>query len=124
MRMSPPLVSDQAVKYILTRKMEDLGNLTEASIAKAIGVNTSYLLQRFEKDQKITLKDFIVREKIHTAIFILEEHKEESIDELAVKLGFLKKTLFIDAFTNYIGIDPLNYKKLKHNQDSFLDSDW
>lgn len=122
MKKSSPCASHRAVEFILSRKLEDLGSLTEASIAQCIGVSISYLLRKFKEEHKITLCGFITREKIHTAISILEKHQEVSVDELAVKLGFLKVSRFIRAFRNYVGVDPLTYRKLKHNRNSFLNT--
>lgn len=109
-------VPDQAVEFILMRKLEELGRLTENNIAQAIGVNISYLLRKFERKHRIALNDFIIREKIHTALFILEKHQEVSLVELAQKLGFLRMNQFIEAFKNYIGIEPTHYRELKDNR--------
>ena len=118
MKKRKPSVSDRAVEFILTRKLEELGSLTETSIAQAIGVNISYLSRKFEGKHKVTLNDFIVREKIHTAIFILEKHQEVCLGELSVKLGFVGINRFIEAFKNYVGVEPLTYRQLKHKPGS------
>jgi AraC-like DNA-binding protein len=61
------------------------------------------------------LNDFIIREKIHTALFMLEKNQGLTVDELAAKLGFLRMNQFIEAFKNYIGIEPTAYQELKQN---------
>ena len=112
-RKSP--VSDRAVEFILTRKLPQLGQLTEVSLADALGVSLPYLLRKFKKAQKIDLKEFITREKVHTAMFLLEQHHDISIEEVAEKLGFSRINQFIDAFKNYIAADPVTYHSLKSN---------
>ena len=120
MRKKRPSVCDQAVKFVLTRNPEDLGSLTGADIAREIGVNPIYLLRKFKGVQKIALKDFIVRQKIHTAVFILEKHQEPSVEELAKKLGFLNLNQFNEAFRNYIGVEPRTYQNLiEHRNPKF-----
>jgi AraC-like DNA-binding protein len=122
MKKSSPCPSLRAVEFILSRELENLGSLTEATIAQSIGVIISYLMRKFKEEHKITLYGFITREKIHTAISILEKHQEVPVDELAEKLGFLKVNRFIREFRDYVGVDPLTYRKLKHNRDSFLNN--
>ena len=111
--MKKKKVSDRAVEYILTRKLEDLGALTGLKIAVAVGVKLSYLSRKFKTDQQIALEDFITREKIHTAIYMLEENREMSIEELAGKLGYMEPGSFIEVFKNYIAVEPERYKELR-----------
>jgi AraC-like DNA-binding protein len=109
-------VSDRAVEFILTRKLDQLGALTEISLAHALGVSLSYLSREFKEDQKIDLGEFIVREKIHTAMSLMAKHQDIAIEELAGKLGFPKINQFVDAFKNYIATDPVTYQNLKSNR--------
>jgi AraC-like DNA-binding protein len=113
-------VSDRVVEFILTRKLNELGQLTETTLADAMGVSLPYLVRKFKKAQKIDLNDFIIREKIHTAMFLLETQQGFSVEELAEKLGFSKLHQFVDAFKNYIAADPLTYQDLKSNPSSSL----
>ncbi len=113
--MKKKKVSDRAVEYILTRKIEDLGGLTGVEIAAAVGVKPSYLSRKFKSDQKIALDDFITREKIHTALYMLEENREMSIEELAGKLGYMELDSFITVFKNYIAVEPERYKELRYS---------
>jgi AraC-like DNA-binding protein len=106
-------VSDKAVDYILSRNLEKLRYLRAGNIAERIGVNRSYLSRRFKIEQNISLKDFIIREKIHRAIFILEINPGKSIPELSTELGFLKVENFTQEFRNYMAIDPERYRYLK-----------
>jgi len=108
-------VSDRAVEYILTRRVEDLGRLTGMKIATAVGVSQPYLSRKFKNDHKITLDEFITREKIHTAIFMLEKNREKPIEELATQLGFMKTDQFVNAFKSYVAIEPQKYRQLRNS---------
>jgi AraC-like DNA-binding protein len=103
-------LSDKAVEYVLTRKLNELKRLTADSIASAVQVNLSFLLREFEQDQDISLDDFLVREKIHTAIFLIEKDREITDDQLASRLGFTSVNQFIDAFESYIFVTPDKYR--------------
>ncbi|MCI0470719.1 MAG: helix-turn-helix domain-containing protein [Candidatus Aminicenantes bacterium] len=108
-------VSDKAVDYILSRNLERLRYLKASNIAEYIGANRSYLSRRFKMEQNISLKDFILREKIHRAIFILEMNPGKSIQELSTELGFLKVEDFDEEFRNYMTVEPERYRYLKKN---------
>lgn len=106
-------ISDRAVEYILTRKIDELRSLNAGKVAKSIGANSSYLSRCFETDQKISLGDFILREKIYRAIFILEKDFEISIAELSRELGFTQLDDFVREFRVIIAIDPEKYRDLR-----------
>ena len=108
-------ISDKAVEYILTLKLEQLRDLKVGKIAEDIDTNRSYLSRRFKIDQKISLSDFILREKIHRAIFILEKNQKKSIPELSMELGFLKVEDFAVEFERCMAIKPERYKYIKKN---------
>ena len=118
MRRKKNPVSDRAVEFILTQKLNQLGQLTEASLADALGVSLPYLLRKFKVAQKIGLREFLIREKVHTAMFLLEKHQDIPIEDLAGKLGFSEINQFIDAFKSYIAADPVTYQSLKFNPSS------
>lgn len=105
--------SERVVEFILTRKIEDLKDLTVGKVAKSIGVNRFYLSLKFIIDQKITLPKFILREKMHEAYFILEENKKRSVDELSEELGFSKVEDFNIEFEKYFAIAPKKYRDLR-----------
>ena len=106
-------ISSQAVDYILTRKNEELRNLDAENVAKGIGSNRSYLTQNFNVDQKISLTDFILREKIYRAVFILEKNHNISIKELSNNLGFREVKDFVREFRSIIAIEPDKYRNLR-----------
>jgi AraC-like DNA-binding protein len=106
-------IAQQAVDFILTRKLEELADLTGAKIAGALGVKTDYLTQKFKDRQHITLHGFILREKLHRAAFVLGKKQDLTIVDLASKLGFSKPGHFDMAFNRYFAIEPDQYRNLK-----------
>ena len=107
------LLSDRAVEYILTRDLEDLGHLDEEQIAQRLRVDLPSLLNTFESHQKITLRRFIIREKIHRALFILDKTPVVSIENLSRQLGFPQTRDFISEFTGYFHVAPDRYRELR-----------
>jgi AraC-like DNA-binding protein len=109
--------SDLAAEFILTCKTEKLASLTGQEIAETLGLDLSYLLETFEAKQCIELDQFINREKVHRSIFILDEDREISIDDLARKLGFRETQQFARDFENYLLINPQRYQEIiQHGQ--------
>jgi len=103
-------ISDLAVEFILKQSEEELQKLSAAKIARFLGVSKAYLSQEFKKDQKISCPDFIVREKLHRAFFVLNMNREKSIDKLAKELGFPTTDDFTIEFEKYHAITPERYK--------------
>jgi AraC-like DNA-binding protein len=112
-KMGKIKITSQAVDYILTRKNEELGNLDVENVAKGIGADRSYLSRNFKIEQEISLNDFILREKIYRAVFLLEKSHDISIEELSNKLGFRKVEDFVKEFSSIIAIEPDKYRNLR-----------
>ena len=106
-------VTEKVVEFILTRKREELKNLTLQKIAQNVGVNIFYLFFRFIIDQRITIPDFILREKMHEAYFILGEDEKKSITELSRELGFLKVEDFDVEFQKCFAINPEKFRDIR-----------
>ena len=107
-------ISERAVEFILTRQYNDLKHLTSKKVAKNIGVNRLFLYLNFIKDLKTTLPNYIMKQKIHEAFFILTRDKLKSVNELSGELGFLNVDDFCFEFEKYYAIDPEGFKKLRN----------
>jgi len=107
-------ISERAVEFILTRQNDDLKHLTLQKVAQHIGVNRLLLHFNFIIDLKTTLPNYILRQKMHEAFFILVKDKEKSIDELAKELGFFSVEDFCVEFEKYFAIDPGKFQMLSN----------
>ncbi len=113
--MKKKKLSHLAVEFILSRNIEELASLTQDTLVHHLEVSLSQLLPEFQKDQKITLTRFIIREKMHRAALFLETADSPSIDNLAQLLGFASTPDFCQEFQGYLAIEPEKYWALKHN---------
>lgn len=111
-------LSDRVVHYILSRKTREMSTLNENSIAAAIGVTPAEMLTVFQDEQDITLERFLVREKVHRAIFILDENEEIPITAISETLGFKEIDQFNREFEDYIFVPPLRYRELHKNKNA------
>lgn len=111
--MKKQKIYERAVTFILTRKNEELRNLEAEKIAASIKANRVYLCRSFKSHMKISIPDFILREKINRAGLILEKYPEKLINELSMELGFLKVEDFIMEFARHFAIEPGRYRDLR-----------
>lgn len=112
-------IVERAVEFILSRDIEELARLTEEKVAKNIGVNSTYLSRSFKDDRKMAIVNFIQREKIYRAYFILSKDYVKSINELSGELGFLKVEDFDNEFENFFAIKPKAFKDLMKESHCF-----
>lgn len=116
--MKKKTLSRQVVEFILIQDMVTLSTLTPERLALHWGVELSQLLVEFQKDHKIPLDRFIIREKMHRAALHLESVNYPHITELAQTLGFVNIADFIQEFENYLAVTPERYWQLKHMEST------
>lgn len=114
---SDKALSDRVVDFILGKKNRDLARLTESSIAGALGIELPIMRKAFLKEQDIALDRFLVREKLHRAIYILDENEDISIPEIGETLGFGETNQFNREFEEYLYISPHRYHELQHHPE-------
>lgn len=96
-------------KYVLEHLNEEI---SLDILAQNSGVNPSYLSRQFKKECQVTIVDFITKQRIKEAKWILET-KEIPIIEVAEAVGFKSHSYFSRVFLKYEGITPQDYK-LRH----------
>ncbi len=87
-----------------------------SQIAEYFGYNEKYLTTFFRRNFGISLKNYIIREKMEHAKVILTE-SNTAVSELAFSLGFNDVHNFSNAFRNSVGLSPTEYRQVysKHN---------
>lgn len=83
--------------------MEDLAKLT--------GYTEYYFSYKFQKETGITVKDYILNEKITQAKLLLTD-SSQSIQEISDTLGFCNRSYFSTCFMKKVGMSPSQYKSL------------
>ncbi|WP_166424625.1 AraC family transcriptional regulator [Paraglaciecola sp. 20A4] len=92
------LIRDGVSQPLMKQAAEDMG-LTEQTLRRYLH-NEGYTFQELKDD---TRRDM--------AIFFIDR-KEQSIEEIAFRLGFSEASTFIRAFKKWTGLTPLAYRKL------------
>ncbi len=110
---SPAKMSYGVVEFILTRDITDFEFLNVNSIATEFKINRSYLSQRFKRDIKYSLHEYILMIKILRSLTLLEMRENQiTIEDLSKKMGFSSTDYFRRVFKQRMGITPGKYKKL------------
>ncbi|MCK4765236.1 MAG: helix-turn-helix transcriptional regulator [Candidatus Aminicenantes bacterium] len=105
-------ITEQAVKLILSCNDEELKRLRLRDVAKAVDTFAALLYIKFIIEHKITFNRLVEREKIHRAIFYLDENPGLKIEDLSKKLGFPAIPVFEEKFEKYLLVKPERYKRL------------
>ena len=92
--------------------------LTVREIAAAIGLEANYLSALFRKCEKVTLKEFILHEKIELAKNLLA-YSDYSYIHIATSLGFSSQSHMGAEFKKVIGMTPRAYR-IANSRDDFV----
>lgn len=99
--------TNQCKEYIaknITQKIKTI------DIAENIGINISYLCRVFVNDEKITIKQYILNEKMRMAAEMIMT-KDITISEISDFLGFNSTSYFSKRFFDVYKMSPTQYKK-------------
>ncbi len=95
-------------------------NILVSDIANQFGYNEKYLTSAFKKLSGISLKQYVVKEKIEHAKFILID-TNNTIQEIAMQVGYKDSHVFMKSFKRTTGLTPSEYrnaysKRLMYNK--------
>lgn len=94
------------LNYIYTHMHE---NVTVKELAKAVGLNPSYLSRLFHTQMGCTVHQYILDQKINTAKQWLQ-FSDKSFVEISNLLGFSSQSHFIQVFSKCTGMTPKRYR--------------
>lgn len=84
-------------------------NITSIDVAQHLFLNPSYFSRYFKRMTGENFTDYVHRLKMRIASKWLEQ-KDETIEIVALKLGYSDRTYFSKVFKKYIGVTPSDYK--------------
>lgn len=97
------------------------GKITVQEIADAIGLEANYLSALFRKCEGITLKQFILQEKITLAKNLLT-YSDYSYIQIATYLGFASQSHMGQEFKKVTGLTPRAYREQNASEDFMNDT--
>ena len=106
-------IFDQVLRYVMTVTDEEFAAISVGTLAHLFNVERSKLTRQFKRQTGMTLEDFIFKEKMTRAAFLLKDQKDIKVKEVSKMIGFCTSDYFIRRFREYYGIVPGRYKALK-----------
>ena len=97
----------QTVTYIKINLTEDL---ELKNVAKILHVNADYLSQRFKKEMNISFTNYVNKQRIKQAVFLLKDN-HFNIQEISSLSGYQDVNYFIKRFKKEMGCTPSSYRK-------------
>jgi AraC-like DNA-binding protein len=97
----------RAVQHLHTHHAKPL---TTRQLAAMVGISHSQFDRRFRKLFGTTLRQYLLRIRVHAACRLLTQ-TEKSITDVALEVGFYDHAHFTRTFSKLMGIAPLAYRK-------------
>ncbi len=94
------------------------GAIQISDIAKSLHVNADYLSHLFRKSEHITIKRYILKEKIRRAQNLLR-YSDYRIQDIAFYLGFSSQSHFTKIFSEITGMNPNEYRKQFNDREKW-----
>lgn len=93
-------------------------NLTINHISHELGISQTKISSLFQNHLHTTFPKFKNKLRVYEAVDLLEknEHKNLSIEGVAIKAGFKNKSTFYIAFKNEFGLTPIEWIKNQSDQ--------
>lgn len=106
-------VSDEVIKYVLTLTDDEFAGLSVGTLAYSFKIDRFKLLRQFKHQTDMTLEDFLLKEKMARAAFLLKAYVDVTVKEVSERIGFCTCDYFIRKFRSFYGIPPGRYREFK-----------
>lgn len=100
----------QEVRRVAERNMENADFDTQLW-SRELGIGRTNLFKMIKKITGMTPNEYLLYLKMEKAVFLLKSNENESISEIAYKLGFTTPVYFSRCFKKIIGVAPAQYRK-------------
>ena len=111
--MEKQKVSDRVLKHVMTVTDREFADLSVSVLANLFHIERCKLSRLFKRQTDITLEDFLFKEKMTRAAFLLKSHGDITVKEVAERIGFCTCDYFIRKFRKHFGVVPGRYRSFK-----------
>lgn len=91
-----------------------------AYLTQKMGVDYAYLSNTFSVKEHLTIEKFWILQRVEKAKELLS-YKEQSINEIADKLGYSSAAYLTNQFKQVTGLTPAAYRQTTHSNRNSLD---
>ena len=103
---------DRIIEFVIKSKPADFAGLNVNAIARSLNVSVSHLSRDFKKNMKICLHEYLQREKIKRACFLLKQNRRLTVNDVSQILDFCSCDYFIRIFKQHVGTTPGEFRKM------------
>ena len=89
-----------------------------ADIAESLNVNPNYLSDLFSKSEHMSIKKYMLQEKIRRSQNLLK-YSDYHIQEIGFYLGFSSQSHFTRMFQEITGMNPNEYRRKYGNREKW-----
>ncbi|MNZ61252.1 putative response regulatory protein [compost metagenome] len=86
-------------------------NITLKQISHSLHFNCSYLGQKFKSHENMTFNEYLLKQRMEKAKFLLE-HTDMKVYEIANVVGYTEMDWFYKKFKSYTGVSANTYRKM------------
>lgn len=105
---SPVNIIDKVKEYVKESLHQ---NITLKEISSLLHFNCSYLGQKFKIHENMTFNEYLLRQRMEKAKFLLE-HTDMKVYEIAREVGYTDLDWFYKKFKAYTGVSANQYRKM------------
>lgn len=92
------------------RKGYRIAGITIEQAAREMGTNRSYLSRYLNEIRNMTFYEWVARMRINEAQSLMLENRDESIEQIASKVGFSSHSTFSSTFKKLVGTPPNKWR--------------
>jgi len=104
---------DRVVEHVMSISDEGFADLSVAVLANSLKIDRFKLSRHFRNQSDMTLEEFLFKEKMARAAFLLKTFTDITVKEVSRRFGFCTCDYFIRKFKQYYGVAPGRYKDIK-----------
>lgn len=106
-------VYNRVVEHVMSITDEQFAGLSVAGLACSLQIDRFKLSRQFKSQSAMTLEEFLFKEKMARAAFLLKTFDDITVKEVSRRIGFCTSDYFIRKFKQYYGVAPGMFKKFK-----------
>lgn len=106
-------IFNQVQQHVLTVSDQELAGLSVSILAYKFNIDRFKLSRQCKRQTGMTLENFLFKEKMTRAAFLLTGHNRITVKEVSEKVGYCTSDYFIRKFKKFHGMAPGKYKYFK-----------
>ena len=117
-------IADKVIRFVLSMPDEEFCRISVRKLSQLLKVDRFKLLREFKHQVAMTLEEFLFKERMGRAAYLLLCYRDISIKEVAEKMGFCTCDYFVRVFRQHYGVVPVKYRQYKTMRSGVGERQW